>query len=199
MFYGINLNRVKRIKIILIILTLLTTKAVGQKLIYFKHTTCDEGNPHKYKMNTMINKMQFHGDSLKISITWIDNCGFEPKFDLHKVSADTLYFKYKNPSGDETTCSCAFKLQFVLMNINQKDYQIKIDKWVIKKTTKRYNTDGYFTEYYPERTANQKILREIYTENGKLIAEVFYDKNGDITSEKYYNENWGFLERERRN
>ncbi|MCZ8216381.1 MAG: hypothetical protein O9262_09100, partial [Cyclobacteriaceae bacterium] len=112
--------------------------------------------------------------------------------------ADTLYFNYKNSREDKTTCSCAFRLQFVLANSTNKDYQIKINNYTIDKKAKRYRTDGYIVEYYKERTTNQKILREIYFEKGRLIAEVYYDREGNITSEKYYNENWGFLEREKK-
>ncbi|MBT1706418.1 hypothetical protein [Chryseosolibacter indicus] len=150
-------------------------------------------------MNSMINKVKSQRDTTTIDLTWIDNCSFEPEFHLKKLANDTLYFEYTNKSDGETTCTCAFRLQFELQKLSQRDFEIKINNWHIDKKAKRYNTDGYIVEYYPERTSNPKVYREIYTDHGKLIAEVFYDKDGNIALEKYYNESWGFLERERKN
>jgi hypothetical protein len=185
--------------ITLFLFVLMTAESVGQKLVDFKHSTCDEGNFHKFRLNSMINTVMSHGDTTTIKVTWVDNCYFEPEFLLTRVSNDTLYFNYKNKSEDKATCNCAFGLQFKIKNLIKRDFQIKINNWTIDRKAKRYNTDGYIVEYYPERAKNQKIYREIYTDRGNLVVEVFYDRDGNITSEKYYNETWRFLERERKN
>ena len=183
---------------ILLIFLALSIETFAQKLTSFTYSSCDKGNPHKYLLNSMVNNIGFHGDSLTIKITWVDNCAFEPEFHLTKIETDTLYFKYNNKREEEsTTCSCAFELEFKIIKAIHSDYQIKINETKLDKSTKRYKAENYIVEYFPERTTNQKVYREIYSERGKIIVEVFYDKNGRILSEKYYN-NWGFLERERK-
>ncbi len=193
------LNSKRTRTITLLLFVLMTAESLGQKLVDFKHSACDKGNPHKFLLNSMVNAIKLRGDTTTIKVTWVDNCYFEPEFFLNKASSDTLYFKYKNKSEDEATCSCAYELQFKIKNLGKRDFQIKINNITIDRKARRYNTDGYIVEYYPERTINPKVYREVYTSHGKLLVEVFYDRDGNITSEKYYNETWGFLESERKN
>ena len=125
------INSMRPRTIILFLITLLTTESVGQKLVDFKYSMCDQGNPHKYRMNTMINKLRSQGDTMTIDLTWIDNCSFDPEFFLKKVTNDTLFFEYKNKSDGDATCTCAFGLQFRIKKSNQRDFQIKINNWTI--------------------------------------------------------------------
>lgn len=186
-----------RTSFVIVSLLLLSSELLGQRLISFKYTSCDEGNPQKYMMNTTINRIGYKGDSTIIDMTWIDNCEFNPELSLRKVLNDTIYFKYNNRDGN-AACTCAFQIEIVLRKLPNRDYQIKFNDWpAIDKKALRYRSDGYIVEYFPERTPNRKKLREIFTENGKLLVEVFYDKNGMIVSEKFYDDYWGFLKREK--
>jgi hypothetical protein len=63
---------------------------------------------------------------------------------------------------------------------------------------RRYHADACIVEYYPERSDERKILREIYIEGKNILAEAFYDKDGRIIAEKFYNRTWGYLIRERK-
>lgn len=186
-----------RLTILIAILVSLVVDAKAQKLKSFRFSTCDDRNYHVYLMNTMINKMKFHGDSVALDITWIDNCAFEPSFSLQKASTDTLYFKLKNESEEALFCFCAFRLRFHVKNVSHGDYQIKINDWIIDKSTKRYRTDGYAVEYYPDGYKPYK-LREIYSNEGNFVAEVFYNKEGDITSEKFYDGTWSTFKFEKK-
>jgi hypothetical protein len=186
-----------RFIITIAVLILLIIEANGQKLKSFRYSTCDHRNPHIYIMNTMINKMVFQGDSVAMDITWIDNCGFEPNFSLKRATTDTLYFQLKNESEDLAFCACAFRLKFNVKKVDNGDFQIKVNDWIINKTTKRYRTDGYAVEYYPGDYRRYK-LREIYFNDGRLVAEVFYNKEGEITSERYYDDTWSTFKYEKK-
>jgi hypothetical protein len=183
--------------IVLLTISILTTgKLVGQKLVDFSYSKCSRYNPHIDKMNCTLNNMTANADSLNLYVTWVTSCSFDPEFPSMEIDSDTIYFRYNNKSDDALFCACVYQLNFKVSKIEKKDYQIKINNWAIDKNAKRYRTEGYIVEYFPVRSSNMKKLREIYSEKGKLLAEVYYDEQGNITSEKYYNETWGFLHKE---
>ena len=193
----------KHLIVIVMVLAFSGRESQGQALIGVRYPECDTSNPHKYKLNTRVNNIKITGDTVMINITWMDNCSAAPKFDLQKVVNDTIYLEFVNLSDGESFCGCAFDIELKLNGMdadkqNRKNYHIRIGDKTLGKEIKRYKTDGYFVEYFPERTSHPKIFREIFTNNGKLVAEVFYDKEGNITVEKLYHESWGFLEREKR-
>ncbi|HTJ48455.1 MAG TPA: hypothetical protein VL443_03295 [Cyclobacteriaceae bacterium] len=180
---------------ILMLILALSTASVGQTLVDFKYSSCDDDNPHKYKMNVAINKIRSSKDSLFIKMTWLANCAFEPEIFLAAVKNDTIYFKYENKAVELVMCGCAFELNFTLQGMAARNYQIKVNDFRIDKNAKRYKTDGYLVEYFPEPLKTKK-MREIYFEDGELVAEVYYNKQGDILHEKYYK--WGSLWREKK-
>src|SRR5687767_10454726 len=170
----------KPLIVIVMVLAFFGRESKGQALIGVKYPECDTGNPHKYKLNTRINKIKIAGDTVMINITWMDNCSATPRFDLQKVVSDTIFLGYRNLSDGESFCGCVFDIELKLNGMdsgkpNRKNYQIRIGDKTLGKEIKRYKTDGYFVEYFPERTSHPNIFREIFTNNGKLVAEVFYD------------------------
>ena len=118
-------------------------------------------------------------------------------FRLEEIDRDTIFLTYQNKNDDALFCACEYRLHFTLSNVRSADYQVKINDRFVDKTARRYQTDGYMVEYFPERGSSMVKLRELYSEKGKLLAEVYYNREGAVTLEKYYNQ-WGFFEREKR-
>lgn len=186
-----------RISVWFLIAVMVGTDAMAQELTNFKFSECSRDNPHIVKMNQVLNKMIFKGDHLEVEVTWVTGCSFDPMFRLEKIDRDTIFLTYQNKNDDALFCACEYRLHFTLSNVRSADHQVKINDRFVDKTARRYQTDGYMVEYLPERGSSMVKLRELYSEKGKLLAEVYYNREGAVTLEKYYNQ-WGFFEREKK-
>jgi hypothetical protein len=180
-----------------IIVLVVGTHTIAQDLTDFRYSECSRDNPLIYKMNPVLTKMIAKGDHLEVEVTWVTGCSFDPVFRFEKIDRDTIFLAYENMNDDVLFCACEYRLQFKLNSIDNGHYQLKINDRFIDKSARRYQTDGYMVEYFPERRTTMIKLRELYSSQGKLVAEVFYNRKGEVTSEKYYNQ-WGFFEREKK-
>lgn len=193
-FIGVNtMNKIVTILLILVICT--TEKISAQKIIDFSYSECSN-NRYVGIMNPMLNKMTFNADgSLDLWFSWVTVCEFKPERPSMKIKGDTIYFSLEDKTDSGSGfCGCEYPLHFKIVNIEKRDYQIKIFDFAIDKSAKRYRTDSYTVEYYPRNVAKKTRLREIFSEEGKVIVEVYYDKEGKMTAEKFYDT--GIFEKE---
>lgn len=187
----------KNREFLIIALSILCSQVVvGQKLKHFSFQQ-DDNNPHKFLLQPRIDRVVKAGDSLLFEITWLDNCDIQPRIKLKKVSGDTLHFSYPDDDGGNSFSPCAYRIRLVVTRTRLTDYKVVLRTVKLDSHKRRYRADACIVEYYPERSDERKVLREIYLEGENILAEVFYDKDGRIMAEKFYDRNWGFLIRER--
>jgi hypothetical protein len=168
---------------------------LGQELVGFKLSDCNNNSYPEYIRNRIVSK-KLVNDTLRLSIGFSENCCFSPQ-PIVNLKNDTLYIEINNLSNMLCGCDCCFELEMSITNIQDTSVFVVYKKNETVLKDKEFQDSMTYQELifsnnkfvFPTMTEiKSHTPNNITNENGIKIGFWRIWKDNVITADVYFSE-----------